>query len=168
MQTLLQVINRMNRLAGIAAGLMTAVIGLVVCYAVVVRYVFNQPVGWSEEVSTYLMLWAAFLGAGYTMQLDGHIGVDIVCRKLSLSAQAGLNLGKYLVGIIFLALLAWKGIEDCALSVQLGQVSISELAIPMVIPQLALPVGAILVALQLVEKLMVQLLGDVTDQERAE
>ena len=63
MQTLLQVINRMNRFAGIAAGLMTAVIGLVVCYAVVARYVFNQPVGWSEEVSTYLMLWAAFPNA---------------------------------------------------------------------------------------------------------
>ncbi len=168
MQILLRVINRMNFFASIAAGLMTAVIGLVVCYAVVVRYVFNHPVGWSEEVSTYLMLWAAFLGAGYTMQLDGHIGVDVVCRRLSLKAQVGLNLAKYVVGIIFMVLLAWKGIEDCALSVQLGQVSISELAIPMVFPQLALPVGAGLVALQLVEKLMVQLLGDAWNQERTE
>jgi len=138
---------------------MTVVIGIVVCYAVLARYVLNHPVGWSEEVGTYLMVWAAFLAAGYTMQMDGHIGVDAVCRKLSLPAQARLNLAKYLVGIVFLVLLAWKGITDCSLSIKLGQVSISELAIPMYIPQLALPVGAILVALQLLEKLLSQLLA---------
>jgi C4-dicarboxylate transporter DctQ subunit len=153
------VINRINRLSSIVAGLMTAVIGVVVCYAVFARYVLNQPIGWSEEIGTYLMVWAAFLGAGYTMQMDGHIGVDVVCRRLSLKLQARLNLSKYLVGIAFLVLLAWKGFEDCALSIKLGQVSISELAIPMYIPQLALPVGATMVALQLVEKLLSQLFG---------
>ena len=159
MPALLRVINQINRLASLAAGFFTAVIGLVVCYAVVTRYVLNRPVGWSEEVSVYLMIWAAFLGAGYTMLKDGHIGVDILCRKLSPQAQAWLNSAKYLTAMAFLALLAVKGIEDCALSHKLGQVSISELAVPLFIPQLALPVGAVLMALQILEKFLRQLLG---------
>jgi len=157
--SLLRIINQINRLASLAAGFFTAFIALVVCYAVIARYVLNRPVGWSEEVSIYFMIWAAFLGAGYTMLTDGHIGVDIFCRKLSPKAQARLNLVKYLIGIAFLVLLAVKGFQDCALSFKLGQVSLSELAMPLFLPQLALPLGAILMALQLLAKFLSQVMG---------
>lgn len=159
MPTLLKFINRINHLASLMAGGLTVAMGAVVCYAVVARYILNKPVGWSEEISVYLMIWGAFLGAAYTMQADGHIGVDIVCRKLSLRAQAWLNVAKYLVGMAFLLLLAVKGYEDCALSYQLNQVSIGELAVPLYIPQMALPIGAALLALQILEKLATQIMG---------
>lgn len=152
-------INRVNRLASLMAGGLTVVMGVVVCYAVVARYLFNKPVGWSEEISTYLMMWGAFLGAAYTMQTDGHIGVDIICRKLSPRAQYWLNVAKYLTGIAFLLVLTVKGYEDCALSYQLNQVSIGELAVPMYIPQLALPLGSALLTLQILEKLVRQIMG---------
>ena len=150
-------ISRVNRVACLVAGSLTLVIGLIVCYGVVTRYILNRPIGWGEEVSTYLMIWAAFLGAGYTMQMDGHIGVDVITRKLPGKIQDRLAHAKDLGGILFLALLAVKGFADCALSVRLGETSISELSIPMFIPQLAVPVGSILVALQLAEKLLARL-----------
>ena len=165
MRALLDFINRINRLASLMAGGLTVLMGVVVCYAVVARYILNHPVGWSEEVSTYLMIWGAFLGAAYTMQADGHIGVDIICRKLSPRAQYWLNLAKHLVGMAFLLLLAVKGYQDCALSYQLNQVSISELAVPMYIPQMSLPIGAALLALQILERLIRQIFG--WDQEEA-
>ena len=159
MAVLFKLINRVNRLAGLTAGGITVVMGAVVCYAVTARYLFNKPVGWSEEVSTYLMIWGAFLGAAYTMQADGHIGVDIVCRRLPPRIQYWLNMIKYLAGLAFMLLLAVKGYEDCALSYQLGQVSIGELAVPLYIPQMALPLGAALLALQVLEKLLTQIMG---------
>lgn len=165
MQVFWKVINRINQIASAIAGILTGIICLIVCYAVVVRYVFNRPIGWSEEGSTYLMVWAAFLGAAYTLQLDGHIGVDVICKKFSPRIQTWLHIAKYLVGIIFCLLLAWKGYESLALSWKMGRTSISELQIPIYIPQMAIPVGAILLALQMAEKLMGQILSLRGDKE---
>ena len=155
-------ISRVNRVACLVAGSLTLLIGLIVCYGVVTRYILNRPIGWGEEISTYLMIWAAFLGAGYTMQMDGHIGVDVITRKLPEKVQDRIAYAKDLGGILFLVLLAVKGFGDCALSIRLGETSISELSIPMFIPQLSVPVGSILVALQLVEKLLARL--DIADR----
>jgi C4-dicarboxylate transporter DctQ subunit len=154
MQRWLQIINRTNRAASILAGLLTAVIAVVVCYAVAVRYVFQRPLGWSEEVSVYLMVWAAFLGAAYTLQVNGHIGVDVICKKFSEAVQVRLQLVKYGVALAFMALLTVKGAEACLLSVTMGRVSISELQIPLYWVQLAVPVGAALMGLQLLEKFL--------------
>jgi len=159
MQVIWKVINRINQITGAIAGVLIGIICVIVCYAVVVRYVFNQPIGWSEEASTYLMVWAAFWGAAYTLQLEGHIGVDVICKKFSSRTQTWLHIAKYVVGIIFCFLLAWKGYESCALSLKMGRTSISELQIPLSIPQMAIPAGAILLALQMAEKLMGQILS---------
>jgi len=162
---MLSLINRANRMAGVIAGGITAAIGFVVCYAVFVRYLLNQPIGWSEEVGTYLMLWAAFLGAGYTLQTDGHIGVDLISRRLPRGIRTKLEIAKHLVGIAFLILLAAKGFEDCLLSFRLGEVSVGALAIPMAIPQAALPVGAVLLGLQMGERLLGALIRSRASQE---
>jgi TRAP-type C4-dicarboxylate transport system permease small subunit len=160
MRFLSKAINHANRIASILSGSLILLIGGIVCYAVVMRYLLNKPIGWGEEVSTYLMIWAAFLGAGYTMQMDGHIGVDVIVGRLPARAQKFLGLGKDLVGIAFLTVLTVKGLEECALSMKLGQTSISELSIPMVIPHLSVPAGAILLGLQVVVKSLTRLLSE--------
>jgi TRAP-type C4-dicarboxylate transport system permease small subunit len=148
------------------AGVVTGIICLVVCYGVIVRYLFNRPVGWSEELSTYLMVWAGFLGAACTLQKDGHIGVDVLSRRTAARTQIWLSMGRCAVGTAFCALLAWKGYESCSLSFMLGRVSISELQIPLFIPQMAVPVGAALLALQMLERLIRHAAALVADRGR--
>jgi TRAP-type C4-dicarboxylate transport system permease small subunit len=165
MQTLWKVINRINQYASSIAGILAGIICAIVCYGVVIRYVFNRPVGWTEETSSYLMVWAAFLGAAYTLQIEGHIGVDILCKKFSLRTQAWFHIAKYIVGVLFCVILTWKGLESSALSWKLGRTSISELQIPLYIPQMAIPVGAFLLLLQMVEKLIGQIFSLRGDKE---
>jgi TRAP-type C4-dicarboxylate transport system permease small subunit len=154
MKALLVGISAVNRIASAVAGALTGMICIIVCYGVVVRYLLNRPVGWSEELSSYLIVWAAFLGAAYTLQRDGHIGVDVICRRFSALSQRRLHIAKYAVGTGFCALLAWKGYESCALSWMLGRVSVGDLQIPLYLPQMAVPVGACLLGLQMFEKMM--------------
>ncbi len=154
-----RMVNLINYWASVAAGFITGLISLIVCYGVVARYLLNKPIGWGEEIGTYLMIWAAFLGAGYTMQVNGHIGVDVIVRKLSNRAQYLLSLGKYAVGFAFTAILGIKGIQDCLLSIQMGEKTVGDLSIPVFIPQLALPVGALFLSLQIAEKLLRSLLS---------
>lgn len=152
-----QAIGRLNRVASSAAGVLTGLICIIVCYGVVARYIFNRPVGWSEELSAYLMVWAAFAGAAYTLQRDAHIGVEVICKKLPERHQRWLHVGKCAVGVAFCGLLAWKGYESCSLSWKLGRVSVGDLPIPLFIPQMAVPVGAVLLGLQMLEKMAAHL-----------
>lgn len=50
---------------------------------VVLRYVFNSGITWSEELSRYLFIWLIFLGAIAALKDNQHLGVDMIVKKLS-------------------------------------------------------------------------------------
>lgn len=88
-----------------------AAMAMLVIANVISRYVFLHSFTWVEELSRYLMIWTAFLGAGVALRVGGHIAVD--------SLQAGLPpagarwLRGLIVAIVGLTLLVliWLGIE---------------------------------------------------------
>jgi len=59
-----------------------AVMVVVVFVNVVARYVFDSSIIASEELARYTFVWASFLGAIFVLNEDGHIGVDLVVKKL--------------------------------------------------------------------------------------
>lgn len=59
-----------------------AVMVVVVFVNVVARYVFDSSIIASEELARYTFVWASFLGAVFVLNEDGHIGVDLVVKKL--------------------------------------------------------------------------------------
>ena len=56
--------------------LLLATMAVLVIANVISRYVFLHSFTWVEEASRYLMIWAAFLGAGLALRVGGHIAVD--------------------------------------------------------------------------------------------
>jgi TRAP-type C4-dicarboxylate transport system permease small subunit len=49
---------------------------------VVLRYAFNSGITVSEEVSRWLFVWLTFLGAIVALRQHGHLGVDMLVRRL--------------------------------------------------------------------------------------
>jgi len=49
---------------------------------VVLRYGFNLGITVSEEVSRWLFVWLTFLGAIIAMREHGHLGVDMLVKRL--------------------------------------------------------------------------------------
>jgi len=41
------------------------------------RYVFNAPLGWSEEVARFSFVWVSFFGASALMRMREHINVTV-------------------------------------------------------------------------------------------
>ena len=54
---------------------------------VVLRYLFNDGIISSEELSRFLFIWITFLGAIVTMRDNAHLGLDSVVRMLSLKGK---------------------------------------------------------------------------------
>jgi TRAP-type transport system small permease protein len=59
-----------------------AVMVVIVFINVIARYVFNNSITASEELARYAFVWSSFLGAIFVLNEGGHIGVDLVVKKL--------------------------------------------------------------------------------------
>lgn len=59
------------------AGLFSVTIG-----NVILRFVFNSPIPWGEEVSLALYVWVVFVGASSAMKRNGHIGIDYFVDRM--------------------------------------------------------------------------------------
>ena len=71
-------VERSVRIVSILASLFLAGTVLVTTMQVVLRYGFNYPQAWAEEVSRYLLAWIILLGAAVAVAHRSHIRVDIV------------------------------------------------------------------------------------------
>lgn len=59
----------------------------VVMLQIISRYLFMNPIIWTDEISTLLQVVLTFLGIGYVFRKKGHISVDFIYRKLPITYQ---------------------------------------------------------------------------------
>ena len=75
------------RLAECMLVLMLSAMVVMVFGNVVLRYLFNDGIISSEELSRFLFIWITFLGAIVTMRDNAHLGLDSVVRMLGLGGK---------------------------------------------------------------------------------
>lgn len=95
-----------NLCAGVAAALLL-VITLVICYSVVVRFVFADPLAWVTEVTEYTLLLVTFLGAPWLLKHGGHVRVDVLLNAFSPKLRAIFETINYLLGSLISATVTW-------------------------------------------------------------
>jgi TRAP-type C4-dicarboxylate transport system permease small subunit len=87
------------------------------------RSFFNKPIPGTFELSEYMLAVIVLLGAAYTQQVKGHVGVDFLTSRYSHRTQAVLQALTTLAGLFVVAVLAWQGylegIQEKAVSDQL-------------------------------------------------
>jgi TRAP-type transport system small permease protein len=54
---------------------------IVVFLQVLFRFVLDQPLAWTEELSRYLLVWITFLGAGYAVSVKAHPSIELLFEK---------------------------------------------------------------------------------------
>jgi len=48
---------------------------------VVARYVFGQPITWTEEICRYLFVWVVFVGAGMAERSRSHVTLEFLVSR---------------------------------------------------------------------------------------
>lgn len=92
-------------------GVLLIVMMLLICYEVVMRYFLHQGVPWAIDVSEYIILVFAFLGAAWLQKQGGHVRVDILLTRLNPKAQTLLNIATSALGSVIWLAIAWYGAE---------------------------------------------------------
>ena len=90
-----------------AAVLATAIVILTV--QVVLRFGFNRPYAWAEEVTRYLFVWVVYLGAIVSLANGTHIRVNFLSQIFGPSFERfSLRLG-WLVGLACYSFAGYAG-----------------------------------------------------------
>ena len=97
-------------LDGIAVLCMVMILVLVVAQ-VVMRYVFNSPLTWSEELAVFVMIWLTFIGSLICMRDNEHIEVTILVDHMPRALKRIVMIFSRLASIIFLLVVAYYGLE---------------------------------------------------------
>ena len=104
-----------------------ALIVLVTGLAVFCRYVLQDPLTWSADVSTVALVWLSFLGAATILREGGHVAATGLVEKLPTAARRAVNLLLLALLLATVALLCRFAVS--AALVQAGQ-TISTLGVP--------------------------------------
>jgi len=150
------VLRAFERTIDAAAIATFAGIFLCVIAQVVFRYVFNDPLTWSEELARYLFIWCAFLGWVIASRRRSHLAMTFVVDRLPAPAQTAIGVVIQLATLLFAWLLGSRGmqlvrnnwdVENVAVPFNLGVVYLIE------------PIAAVAIATYAVVELVAALRG---------
>ena len=109
------------------------------------RSLFNKPIPGTFELSEYMLAGIVLLGAAYTQQVKGHVGVDFLTSRCSPRTRSVLQALTTLAGLLIIAIMVWQG---CLEGIHERTVS-DQLRVPQWPFKLLVAVGGLLLWLEL-------------------
>lgn len=101
----------LNKLSDILASLAAASIVLITVLAVLMRWLFNAPLIWGEEVLIICYIWLIMLGAASAMSQRMHVSIDAFTSMMPEGWRLSVALVTHLIAIVSLSIFGYLGYE---------------------------------------------------------
>ena len=155
---LLKALEWLSQQLGWLAGGLAAIMMIAVMREVVGRYFFNTPSDWTLELSAYLLVGLVYLAAPRTEMVEGQIRIDLLYTKFKGKVKNVIDIIISLVGICWSAILMWQGGRIAWHSYLTDARSEGILMWPLFPSQAMVPIGAFLLCLILLGKIVRELI----------
>ncbi len=152
-------------LCGVLAGVLMIATGGLVLASALVRP-FGGVVPDANALAGFCFAAMIFLGLAPTLRNGGHIRVSLILGQVPPRARHGMELWCLTVTLLLVGYLAYWMVHLTIASWRFGDVSPGVLAVPLWIPQAAMAVGAVAMAVALLDNLMTVIRGGEPDYER--
>jgi len=113
----------------------------IVLYGVFFRYVLNTPLSWVLPITRIILVWTGLLGISIAFKEGEHVALKSFVFSLPAVIQKIILFFGYILIIIYLSILIWKGFPIAFGSTQLIMIS-EKLQIPLSWSMMAIPIGA--------------------------
>jgi TRAP-type C4-dicarboxylate transport system permease small subunit len=128
-------------------GLMMLAMFVLVFINVLGRYGIGKTWAAAEEISTFLMIWVAYLGAGLALREGRHAAIDMFQDKLPVRLRRPLRGLLGIVILCFFGMLTWLGARMSIFGWSQETIATQ---MPTGIPYLAIPLGSLMFCIHLV------------------
>ena len=150
LRKVIRVFSGVNGWAFFLSVLLLITMCFVMTFEVVMRYAINRPTIWSTEITGYLVLALAFLGAAYVLRMGGHVRVEALTRLLPKKGQQIMNIISSIIAFIYISVLAWQIWRLTLNSYLMDTTSTSFLGTPLYIPQSFMAIGGFLLFVKVI------------------
>jgi TRAP-type C4-dicarboxylate transport system permease small subunit len=134
------------------------IIPTVMMTQVIIRYVFNYPLGWPEEAARFAFVWLTFMSACAALRRGELAAMGFFIQRMPRHLAFVLTTTSRLSILIFLAVAIYSGCDMTSFVFGRGTRS-PVLPIPMWFVYMSLPVGCLFMAYQVVISLFHQMAG---------
>ncbi len=120
---------------------------------VFMRYVMQNSLAWSEELSRYMYIYMLYLGISYGVRTNRHLRISVIQNLLKEKGQKVLSLFSDILFLFFSVIVVINS-TDVAMSIaNFGQITAST-GMPMYIVYMGVPIGFSLVILRLLQNII--------------
>ncbi len=135
--------------AALGGALLAGIVGLI-SIQVVMRYVFENALSWSEELTIWFFIWFIWLGISYAFKERKHVKVSFFQNMLSKKVLAVLELVIDIIIVAFLLKMSFEAYKLMTLPYVVTQKSVV-LNLPIPILYASAPVGALLSVMRIIQ-----------------
>ena len=125
-----------------------ALIVLFTGYEVFVREIFGKPTIWTNEITSYLLVWIGLLGIVYAYDKGAHVDVDLIFRHFNERWQKLCNIITSLLTVLFGMSICIYGYKYWWIGYTKGWKHFGILDVPMSYTRIALPIAGLLLIFQ--------------------
>lgn len=143
-------VDAVSHVVGRIAMYLIVLMILILLYSTASRTFFSLPINWVIELSQFLLAAYYLLGGGYSMQLDGHVRMDLLYSRWPLRRQAFTDSLTAFCLVFYLTVLLIGGISSTTYAIEYGQRNYSAWAPPLWPIKSIMTLGILLMLLQAV------------------
>jgi C4-dicarboxylate transporter DctQ subunit len=121
-----------------------------VFYQVVLRYIFNSPNIWAEELARYCLIYISLFASAVAIRRYNHIRIDFFVNFFPKKTWKFFNLFAYILMLMFLIFLFYYGVK---ITLQTGNQITSGLKLPISYIYVSIPIGTFFMIVFIIENL---------------
>lgn len=167
LRAFIRVVDGISLAGGVAAALAMAAMSAIMFAEIVARTVLGVALPFSWEYAAYLMSAVFFLGAAYTLRSGVHVRMGLFVQHASPAVARAMDAAASVLALAVAAFIAYA-LGDTAWQAHVrGARSFTPMETYLALPQAIPAVGAALLALQLVARLVTLAIGEPVERPPA-
>jgi TRAP-type mannitol/chloroaromatic compound transport system permease small subunit len=147
-------IDALNDWVGRALSYGVLAMFLLVLSEVIRRYFFNAPTVWGNELTQLIFGMYVILSGGHILRWGGHVTVDILYSRIGSKTKAVIDIITFFLFFLFCGMMLLYGGSLAWESLSILERSNSAWEVPLYPWKMMIPIGALLLLLQGVAKLI--------------
>ena len=145
---LARLIDNISELTGKMSAWCLFLIGFFITFEVVMRYVFNSPTVWVDEISRVLQVWVVYLAAAYVLKHREMVTIEVILTNPNTVWRRLAESFAIIILFLFAGIACYYGFEIWLKSTLAGHTTDTYLAPPKMITHAPVWVGSALLMLQ--------------------
>ncbi|MFC0058395.1 TRAP transporter small permease [Vibrio inusitatus] len=139
-----------ENLEGAIGAVLLATIVILITMQVIMRYVFQNALSWSEELTLWTFIWFIWIGIAYAFKERKHVKVTFFQDLLPSKIKKVIEIVIDIAVVVFLLTMTYQSYKLITLPYVLSQKSVV-LNLPIAVMYASAPVGSLLSVFRIVQ-----------------